>query len=119
MEPAALPSAAGSAVARPPARSTAPVARFALEFQPEAVEIEQRPLPRSARLTLYLLFALVVSAIGWAAVAHVDRVVVAHGKLVTTAPTIVVQPLETSVVRSLDARLGDVVHKGDVLATLD
>src|SRR5262249_35834653 len=56
---------------------------------------------------------------GWAAISHTDRIVVAHGKLVTTAPTIVVQPIETSIVRGLDAKAGDIVHKGDALATLD
>jgi hypothetical protein len=34
------------------------------------------------------------------------------------AATIVEQPLETSVVRSLDAKVRDVVHRGDILGTL-
>src|SRR5205807_1654650 len=71
------------------------------------------------RATLYVLVAVIIVAGIWAAVAKVDRIVVAPGKLVTTASTMVVQPLETSVVRSLDARVGDIVRKGDALATLD
>src|SRR5689334_13184106 len=34
-------------------------------------------------------------------------------------PNLVVQPLETSVIREIHVAVGDLVHKGDVLATLD
>ncbi len=49
----------------------------------------------------------------------VDRVVVAHGRVVTPLPNIVVQPLETSVIQSIDVRVGEIVKKGQKLATLD
>jgi hemolysin D len=39
--------------------------------------------------------------------------------LITTTPTIVVQPLSTAVVRSIDVEVGDTVEKGQVLVTLD
>src|SRR5439155_10021710 len=70
-------------------------------------------------VTLYVLVAVIVIAVTFGSIAKVDRIVVAPGKLVTTASTIVVQPLETSTVRSLHARVGDIVRKGDALATLD
>ena len=91
----------------------------AIDFQSDARKLDERRPPWIARATLYVLVALVVSAIVWAVLAKVDRIVVAPGKLVTTTPTIVLQPLETSVVRSLNARVGDIVRKGDALATLD
>src|SRR6266566_3595989 len=91
----------------------------AIDFQSDARKIDERRPPWVARATLYVLVAVIIIAGIWAAVAKVDRIVVAPGKLVTTASTIVVQPLETSVVRSLDARVGDIVRKGDALATLD
>ncbi len=91
----------------------------AIDFQSDARKIDERRPPWVARATLYVLVAVIVVAGIWAAIAKVDRIVVAPGKLVTTASTIVVQPLETSVVRSLDARVGDIVRKGDALATLD
>ena len=89
------------------------------EFQPDAVELEERAPSRVARLTLYGVTALICSAVTWACVSSIDEIVVAPGKLVTTAPTIVVQPLETSIIRSLEVRTGDVVHAGQKLATLD
>jgi HlyD family secretion protein len=91
----------------------------AIDFQSDARKIDERRPPWVARATLYVLVAVIVIAGVWASVAKVDRIVVAPGKLVTTASTIVVQPLETSVVRSLNARVGDIVRQGDALATLD
>ena len=90
-----------------------------IDFQSDARKIDERRPPWVARATLYVLVAVIIVAGIWAAVAKVDRIVVAPGKLVTTASTIVVQPLETSVVRSLNARVGDIVRKGETLATLD
>jgi HlyD family secretion protein len=91
----------------------------ALEFQSEARQVDLQRPPWIARATLYTLVALIIIAIACAAVAKVDRIVAAQGKLVTTAAKIVVQPLEISVVRSLEAKIGDTVRKGDPLATLD
>jgi hemolysin D len=90
-----------------------------IEFLPDADEIERRPLPRSARATLYVMFAMIVIFIIWASVFKVDRVVVAKGHLITPLPNVVVQPLETAVIQSIDVQVGQVVKKGQKLATLD
>jgi HlyD family secretion protein len=91
----------------------------AIEFLPDADEIERRPLPRSARSTLYVLVLTIISFLLWATFSKVDRVVVAHGRVVTPLPNIVVQPLETAVIQSIDVQVGQVVKKGQKLATLD
>ncbi|MGY3614416.1 HlyD family type I secretion periplasmic adaptor subunit [Bradyrhizobium sp. USDA 10063] len=89
------------------------------EFQSDAIEVEHRAPPRIARVTLYCVLALILTAIGWAAGSQVDMIVTAQGKLVTTRPNIVVQPLETSVIREIHVKPGDRVNRGDLLATLD
>lgn len=89
------------------------------EFQSDAMEIEERKPPRLARTTLYCVVALIFAATVWATVSHVDMIVTAQGKLITTRPNFVVQPLETSVIREIHVRAGDVVNRGDLLATLD
>jgi hemolysin D len=89
------------------------------EFQSDAVEIEERTPPRIARITLYCLLAFTITAVVWASVSTVDSVVTAKGKLITTSPNLVVQPLETSVVRNIHVNVGDVVKRGQALATLD
>lgn len=91
----------------------------AIDFLPDADEIERSPLPWPARLTLYALLAMLVSFLLWASLSEVDRIVVARGRLVTPLPNIVVQPLETSIIQSIDVRLGQIVKKGEHLATLD
>ena len=89
------------------------------EFQSDAVELEEREPPRIAYLSLYLVTALIVACIVWACLSQVDKIVVARGKLTTTQPNIVVQALETSVIRSVQVAVGDVVKKGQVLGRLD
>ena len=44
---------------------------------------------------------------------------IAHGRLVTPLPNLVVQPLEPGILKSIEVRIGQVVRKGEVLATLD
>jgi hemolysin D len=89
------------------------------EFLPDALALERQPLPFPARLTLYALCGCVVSFLAWAAWAEVDRIVTAGGRLVTTEPLTVVQPLETSIIRSLNVSAGDTVRAGAIVATLD
>jgi hemolysin D len=91
----------------------------AIDYQSDARRIDERRPPLVARGTLYVLVAVIVTAVTFGAIAKIDRIVVASGKLVTTSATIIVQPLETSVVRSLNARVGDIVRKGEPVATLD
>jgi len=94
-------------------------AGFAADFLPDGAAIEHSPPHWLARSTLYVLTALLAAALLWSALSQVDRVVTAGGRLITTAPTIVAQPLETAVIRSIDVAAGDVVRAGDRLATLD
>ncbi len=93
--------------------------KTAIDFLPDADEIERRPLPPMARITVHLLIAALLSFFVWAWLSEVDLIVTARGRLVTPLPNIVVQPLETSIVQTIEVRAGQVVHKGDRLATLD
>ena len=102
--------------ATPPAKR---LDQAAVAFQPDAVVIEERPLPRVARGVVYIVAALIITAAVWASLAQVDRVVTARGKLITIDPMIVVQPPETAVIHSIDVGVGDTVKAGTVLATLD
>nr|WP_249139677.1 HlyD family type I secretion periplasmic adaptor subunit [Bradyrhizobium ottawaense] len=93
--------------------------RFVAQFQSDAAEIEQQTPPRVGRITLYCVVALIAAAITFACVSRVDVIVTAQGKLITTRPNLVVQPLETSVIREIRVKAGDAVNRGDVLAVLD
>jgi hemolysin D len=104
---------------RKKSRGRGPVDPEAVNFQPDAVMIEERPLPWFARSVVYVIVLLVVAAATWASLSQVDRVVVARGKLITIEPLMTVQPLETAVVHSINVGVGDSVTAGEILATLD
>lgn len=96
-----------------------PRPRIITDFQTDAVELEEKAPPRIARATLYGITALIIAAITWASVSEIDEVVVSPGKLITTRPTIIVQPLETSIIRTIDVAAGEIVRAGQTLVTLD
>lgn len=93
--------------------------KTAVDYLPDADEIERSPLPKSAQLTVHILLAGLLSFIAWASLSTLDLVVKAQGNLVNPLPNIVVQPLETSIIQSIEVRIGQVVKKGDALAKLD
>jgi HlyD family secretion protein len=101
------------------ARAQPPVREEDLDLLPDPDAIEQRPIGGARRAVLYLLVGFIVSALLWASLAQVDETVTARGRLVSTERNLVVQPLETSIVESIPVRVGQVVRKGEVLATLD
>ncbi len=90
-----------------------------VEFQPDALEIKNERLPFAVRFCVWAPLILLLAAILWAYLAKVDVVVQANGKLVTDEPTIVMKPLERSVIRKINVRIGDVVKKDQPLITFD
>jgi HlyD family secretion protein len=77
------------------------------------------PMPRIARGFTLTLSSMIGILFLTAAIVKVDRVVTATGVVVSRTPTVVVQPLETAIVRSIEVDPGDTVHAGQVLARLD
>lgn len=90
-----------------------------IEFQPDAVEVDERHLPFMARFALYAMVATIVLAVVWASLADVDKIVFARGKLVTQARPLLIQPIKTSMIKDIYVKAGDIVSKGQVLAELD
>jgi HlyD family secretion protein len=68
---------------------------------------------------LWLMLAVVVAVAMWFWLATIDIIVSANGKVISSDSQIVIQPLETSVVRHVAVKPGDKVKAGDLLATLD
>jgi HlyD family secretion protein len=81
--------------------------------------IDVPQVPRWAGRTIYLLVLLLVVLSGWAAVAKLDVVVIGHGRLIEQSEQVNLQVFETSVVRSIEVRIGQRVKKGDRVAVLD
>lgn len=90
-----------------------------LEFySPSAALINLPPTP-TAEYMGWVVSALAIFCFIAMAVFPLDKVVSSQGKLVSVDSTIVVQPFETSIIKSIDVKEGDFVHKGQILAHLD
>lgn len=89
------------------------------EFQPDAVEIEKKPVPGGARWTLYTVAALLCTFVVWSSWAEVDQIVTAQGQLITTESTVVIDSKLSSPISSINAKFGDRVSAGFVIATVD
>src|SRR4051795_6519713 len=85
-----------------------------LEFQWPSTAIANAPIPRSARGVTWVITSLVAASIAAMGLIPIDQVVTARGIAVPTSPTIVVQPLETAIVRSIEVKEGQQVRAGDV-----
>jgi membrane fusion protein, hemolysin D len=105
------------ALATPPEPSADALIRI---FQSETAEIREFPEPARLRLTLHALAGLFVALLAVTAVMPMDRVVTSSaGQIVTSEPTIVLQALDPSIIKTLDVQEGQLVKSGQLLATLD
>src|SRR5208283_815430 len=102
-----------------PTREDRAVMPAILEFQSPSAAIVTAPIPASARGVVWMITAMFASCVVAMGLIPIDRVVTATGKVISQAATLVVQPLETSIVRSIDVKEGQVVRAGDILARLD
>jgi hemolysin D len=90
------------------------------QFQSETDAIREAPEPRGTRVTVFLLAGLILSAVVIMGFTKVDRIIASvGGKIVPTQLVNVFQPLDASIIRSIDVREGQQVQAGQLLATLD
>jgi HlyD family secretion protein len=80
--------------------------------------VHERP-PLVLRLTMLVMACLLAGVLLLANVTRVDIVITGHGHLAADQPTNMVMPFERAILRSLNVHAGDVVRRGQVLATLD
>jgi len=88
-------------------------------FQSETQAVLARVMPRRAFGFLHVLTAMLALAVLLMAVVPLDRVVSGSGMIVPVKGSLFVQPLDRAIVREIRVRQGDIVRKGQVLATLD
>lgn len=100
-------------------RETKKLTAGAIEFQPDALEIKHERLPWWARFGVWSALVFMIGVIVWASVFKVDMIVMAEGKLVTDTPNIVMKPLERTVIKTINVKVGQVVKKDQLLFTFD
>ena len=88
-------------------------------FESETVAVFLRTAPVNEHIILYVLTALLICALGLSAVVKLDRVVTSVGRIVTSGGFLYVSPFDTGIIRQIHVKAGDVVKKGQALATLD
>lgn len=87
-------------------------------YSPSAALIDLPPSD-AARYVIWLVAALAGAGLAAMTFFPLDRVVSVNGRLTPFDNTMVLQPLETSIIRTVEVHEGDTVHKGQVLARLD
>jgi hemolysin D len=100
-------------------RTKDPTTPAILEFQWPSTAVSNAPIPRAARGIVWIVSSMVIALIALAGLIPVDQVVTTRGLVVSQSPNIIVQPLETAIVRSIEVREGQHVQAGQVLARLD
>lgn len=88
-------------------------------FLPAALEIQESPPNPLARWLAWSLLALVLIAIIWALLGHVNIVASAEGKIIPGSRVKQVQPLEKGMVKALLVSEGEYVTQGQPLIELD
>jgi HlyD family secretion protein len=95
------------------------VTEEAIAFLPDAIEIKNEKLPLWARYSVIFSLIFFACAILWASLGKVDVVVKAGGELTSDKQNIVMKPRESSMIKEIKVRIGDVVEKDQVLVTFD
>ena len=88
-------------------------------FESATAEVLAEPHRLPERATVYVLAGLIIAVLVFCSVAEVDRIVKAPGRLAPIAGTLTVQPLEKAIISRVLVSVGDVVKKGQILATCD
>ena len=88
-------------------------------FQSESGEIRAGAGPIRSRRSVLLVAALFVSLLVIACSFRLNRVVTSlYGQIVTTEPTVVMQPFDETIIKTIDVDEGKRVKKGQLLGTL-
>ena len=103
----------------PERRRAEAVGKVVGAFESETSAVILRTSPHNQNVLLYAVGIGLVLCILLSAVVKLDRVVVGTGRTVPIGGSLYVSPLDSGIVREVRVKSGDIVRKGQVLATLD
>ena len=95
------------------------VSKTEADFHAPALEVLLTKPPRVARLLVWAMIAVVVTAGIWTTLAEVDEVVVARGKVIPVGYVQTVQSQVSGRVLEIHVSNGERIATGDLLVTLD
>lgn len=112
-----LSGRAGTSVAR---RGSGGIGEVIGAFESDTVAVFVRTAPVNEHITLYVFSALLIAAVVFTVFVSLDRVVSSQeGWVIPSAGAIYVSPFDMGIIKELHVKVGDVVKKGQALATLD
>jgi len=89
-------------------------------FESDTVAVFVRTAPVNEHITLYVFSALLITAIVFTVFVSLDRVVTSQeGWVIPSDGAIYLSPFDVGIVKELHVKVGDIVKKGQALATLD
>jgi hemolysin D len=89
------------------------------QFLPAALSLQEQPVSSTARLTGRILMAIVLVALLWSVLGHMDIIVNATGKIIPSGYTKTIESVDVASVRAVHVTEGQTVKAGDVLVELD
>jgi multidrug efflux pump subunit AcrA (membrane-fusion protein) len=91
----------------------------AVEFLPEALDIQERPPPPIGRALLWTILIAFATGGICTTLVRIDSVTMAHGKVVSSGDAMPIHLSETGVVTAIHVQEGQAVTQGNVLIELD
>jgi HlyD family type I secretion membrane fusion protein len=103
----------------PARRRAEAVGKVVGAFESETAAVILKTSPERQEILLYAVGIGLFICILLSSVVKIDRVVVGVGRTVPIGGSLYVSPLDSGIVREVRVKAGDIVRKGQVLATLD
>lgn len=88
-------------------------------FLPAALEVVERPVSPTSRVTAWVLLSGMLLMVLWLVLGKIDIVATAPGKIIPAENVKLIQPSDAGVVRQILVHDGDKVKKGQPLVILD
>ncbi len=88
-------------------------------FLPAVLEVQETPPSPLGRIIAYLIMLIFSVGLIWAILGEVDIVAVAHGKIIPSSHSKIIQSIEMGKVKAIHVKEGQRVKQGDVLIELD
>jgi len=89
------------------------------EFLPAILEVTETPPSPTGRLVMWSILILIVVALAWSFIGHINEVAVAAGKVIPSGQIKTIQVKNKGIIKEINVEEGQLVKEGDALIVLD
>ncbi len=89
------------------------------EFLPAILEVTETPPSPTGRIVMWSVLLLIVVALTWSFLGHINEVAVAAGKVIPSGQIKTIQVKNKGIIKEINVEEGQLVQEGDVLVLLD